>query len=77
MTTPITRTPEQALAIYVAEMLETIEAVEAQLVIERQLRSAAVDALRDLTLQHDRLRDQHHATRAAYRALRERLAVAS
>jgi hypothetical protein len=54
-----------------AALLERVASLESDVVAYRSLALAALDALHDLTVQRDRLREQHHRLLDEYRRLRE------
>lgn len=54
-----------------AEQRERILGLEADVAVYRELTSAALDALRDLTCRHRALQDSSTALREEYRAVRQ------
>jgi hypothetical protein len=60
----------EMLAASELELSERVHTLETHLAIERDFRSAAVDTLRDRTIELDRLRERHQRLLDEYRHLR-------
>lgn len=77
----ISQSPTDALVVsFFADenhaLRERIVSLETDVATYRELTNATLDALSDLTVQHKRLREQHHQVQSEYRALRERILLA-
>lgn len=67
----------EALALSEAELLQRVADLEADVAVYRELAQAGIHELHELTLSHERLRDQHQRLLDEYRHLRVQIMSAA